>query len=502
LAEAKPDERGLSFTHEENPYEDYRHQSLLPHMLARLGPALACGDVNGNGREDVFVGGAKGQSATLFVQRGDGSFDSLSVEAFEADASFEDVAATFVDVDGDGSQDLYVVSGGTWTVRAESYQDRVYLNDGSGTFSAAPDVLPTIESSGGAVAARDFDGDGDQDLFVGGRVRSMEYPLSPRSYLLENEDGTFTDVTAQAADELQRPGMVTDARWHDLTADGSNELILSGEWMSLRVFRHDGAGAFTEITGDLGLEQSNGWWNEFAIADFDGDGDADLVAGNRGWNHQVQARPDAPASLYAGDLDQDGDIEPIMSHYQDGTEHPVPRRDRLVDALSLFRARFQTYESYAEATMNDVLTEGQWERAQRFKVHTFTTSIFEQEEDGTFERHDLPAEAQFSSTHGIVVHDVTDNGRPDLLLAGNDFTVRRPWGPSKAGHGALLVNQGTLDFTAQRARESGFFAPRDVRSLLLVPTLEGPLLIVGNNDESIDLFELKSEAISSSENFR
>jgi hypothetical protein len=323
-------------------------------------------------------------------------------------------------------------------------------------------------------------------------VRPNTYPLSPRSYLLENIGGRFRDATKQVSEALLRPGMVTDAHWHDLTGNGTPELILTGEWMPLRVFQPSGDGTFTEKTENLQLDQATGWWNALVITDLDDDGDADMVAGNRGWNAQYQAGPETPTSVYAGDFDQDGGIEPIMSHFIDGMEYPLPRRSQLTSALSMLRARFQTHEAYAEATMDQVLTDDQWKQAQRFPARTFTTSLFEQQEDGTFARHDLPVEAQFSPTHDIVLHDVNDDDRPDLLLAGNDFTVPEPWGPSDAGKGVLLMNQGNLTFDAQRPSESGFYAPGDVRALLLLPTPEAPLVVVGNNDAPLNLFEIRA----------
>lgn len=487
-----PEVAGVTFSHQENPYEDYRNAPLMPHMLARLGPALARGDVNGDGRQDVFVGGAKGQASALFVQQANGTFRSTDVAAFNSDRSYEDVAATFVDINGNGHQDLYVVSGGRSEVRSDNYQDRLYLNDGNGQLESATDRLPAIESSGGTVAPHDYDRDGDVDLFVGGRTRAVGYPLSPRSYLLENTGEDFQDVTASVAPSLRRPGMVADARWTDLTGNGTKELVLAGEWMPLRVFEQGEDGTFSDRTRQFGLSQSNGWWNRLQFADFDGDGNLDVIAGNRGENAQIKARPDAPASIYAGDFNGDGQVEPIMSHYIQGTEYPVPRRNRIMDELSLLQARFQTFESYASATMDDVLTERQRKETTRFQAHTFTTSVFEQKDDGTFKRHDLPSESQFSPTRGIVIHDVNEDGRPDVLMAGNDFTVRKPWGPSDAGKGLLLINEGDFTFDPQRPSESGFYAPGDVRDLVLVPTSKNPFVVVGNNDGPLDLFELRS----------
>jgi hypothetical protein len=481
---------GLAFVHTENPYEDYRNEPLMPHMLARLGPALARGDVNGDGREDVFVGGAAGQRSALFLQRADGTFRRMGVEALGADAAYEDVAATFADVNGDGHQDLYVVSGGRAEVRAEVYQDRLYLGDGTGGFTAATDRLPAIESSGGTVAAYDYDDDGDVDLFVGGRVRAVGYPLAPRSYLLENTGGRFRDATPEA---LRRPGMVADARWADLAGDAADELVLAGEWMPIRVFGREG-GDFVEVTDSLGLSQTSGWWNRLRVADLDGDGDRDLVAGNWGENAHFTASPSEPVSVYADDFDSDREIEPVMSHYCNGTEYPTARRMRLLKEWSSLRSSFPTYKAYAEATMDDVLSERQRSEATRLQVHTFATSLFEQTDDGTFTRHALPSEAQFSPTRGIVVHDVNGDERPDLLLAGNDFTVRKPWGPSDAGKGLLLMNRGDLSFRPRRPAESGFYAPGDVRDLLLVPTPERPLVVVGNNDAPLDLFRLAAPA--------
>ncbi len=494
LEKSAPDENGLAFTHRENPYVDFEQEPLLPHMLSRLGPALAVADVNGNGREDLFVGGARGQSATLFVQRSDGSFEEASLPIFSGHRGYEDIDATFLDVDGDGDQDLYVVSGGKAARAASGYQDRVYRNDGSGQFTFAPNVLPTIESSGGTVAAHDYNDDGQTDLFVGGRVQPGSYPLAPRSYLLKNTGGQFEDVTADAAPALSTPGMVTDALWHDLNDDGTSELVLAGEWMPIRVFRPGDTGQFEEISGEMGLGDEEGWWYRLAAADLTGDGRPELVAGNRGLNAQVQARPDAPAAIYADDFARDGSVDPIMTHHLDGQEYPVYWHDVLVESIPPFESRFDSYEEYAQSTIDDILTDEERKQVTRLTASTFETSLFHRADDGTFQRQALPLEAQFAPIHGVTIRDVNRDGRSDLILAGNDFTVRPQWGRADAEKGTVLLNSGSLSFDPLRSRESGFSAPKDIRGLALVE--EGPaapLVVLGANNAALSTFSISPQ---------
>ncbi len=477
------DARGLQFVHEENPFVDFERERLLPHMLSRQGPALAAGDADGDGLEDVFVGGAGGQSGALFLQRPDGSFGRGPGAAFEAHSGYEDTDALFLDADGDGDRDLYVVSGGSFEAEDMSvYQDRLYVNDGAGVYAHAAQALPALHSSGGTVAAHDFDTDGDLDLFVGGRVLPGRYPLAPRSYLLENTDGAFADITPEA---LRAPGMVTDALWMDMDGDRRAELVMAGEWMPIRAFRY--AGEWAEIpASETGFAGTAGWWNVLRAQDLDGDGDIDLVAGNRGLNAQMQAGPDKPAAVYSADFGADGHSEFVMGYYIGEQRHPVPWRDELLEEIPLLARQFPDYASYARATLDDVFSEV--EPTVRLEAFQFASSVFENTGEGRFRMQELPVEAQFAPVHAILFEDADGDGQTDILLAGNAFETRAQWGRYNGGRGLLLLHRGEMTWESVPASRSGFLAPGVVRGMVRVGTATGPLTVVAQNDAALKVF--------------
>lgn len=480
---------GLDYRHEENPFVDFDREPLLPHVLSREGPALAAGDINGDGLEDLIVGGAMGSEAGLFLQQADGSFRRVSLPALSDHRGYEDTEALLFDADGDGDIDLYMVSGGNSEEEGSAlYQDRLYENEGFGRLVYRPGALPSIPTSGTTVAAHDMDNDGDLDLFVGGRVRPGRYPLAPQSYLLENTGGEFRDVTAEHADALVDLGMVTDALWVDIAGDDSEELVIAGEWQPIRVFAHDNGRAFTEITDRLGLGQTNGFWNVLAVADLDGDGDTDLVAGNRGVNTQISMTAAEPASLYAVDVDHSGTVLPLMSAFIGGQEHPVIWRDQLVGEAPSFAVRFPTYASYADATMQKVLTSD--ERAGATTLHAFTseTSLFENRDDAGMRRKPLPVAVQAAPVQDILVGDYNDDGIMDLLLAGNNYGVRAEVGRDAAGRGLVLLGAKQGDLSFHRAGYSGFIAPGDVRKIAAVRVQDIALIVVATNDDLLRAF--------------
>ena len=478
-----PDARGLQFVHEENPFVDFEREPFLPHMLSRQGPALAAGDADGDGLEDVFVGGARGRSGALFLQRPDGSFRRGAGAAFEAHSGYEDTDALFMDADGDGDQDLYVVSGGSFEAGDMSaYQDRLYVNAGAGVYAHDPQALPALHSSGGAVAAHDFDMDGDLDLFVGGRALPGRYPLAPQSYLLENTGGMFVDVTPEA---LRAPGMVTDALWMDMDGDMRAELVLAGEWMPIRAFRYTGEWAEIPAAAS-GFVDTAGWWNTLRAHDLDGDGDVDLVAGNRGLNAQMQAGPGKPAAVYSADFGADGRSEFVMGYYFGEQRHPVPWRDELLEEIPLLARQFPDYASYARATLDDVFSEV--EPVVRLEASRFTSSVFENTGEGRFRMRELPVEAQFAPVHAILFEDADGDGQTDILLAGNAFEARVQWGRYNGGRGLLLLNRGGMTWESVSASRSGFLTPGVVRGMVRVVTAGGPLMVVAQNDAALKAF--------------
>ncbi len=473
---------GPAFVHVENPFVDYESQPLLPYMLSREGPAMAAGDLNLDGLEDVFVGGAHGQASTVYLQQLDRTFTRVSVPALEEHSEYEDVAALLQDLDGDNDLDLYVVSGGAWVEgQSKVYQDRIYINSGFGRLEYAPSLLPSMPASGGDVAAHDFDRDGDVDLFIGGRHLPGSWPETPRSYLLTNTPDGFVDVTPTV---LQHVGMVTSATWADVSEHSGQELIIAGGWMPVRVFARGTSGRFLEITEELKLGNTDGFWNILVAADLDRDGDMDLVGGNRGLNAQLKVDSSQPASVYAGDLDRSGTWDLVLSGFVMGLDVPVASRDQMIAQLPGMGAIFPTYASYAAASMRDLTFDR--DGAVYRQVTVSTSSVFEKLPNGTFRQHPLPTLAQISPVKGLLAADYNGDGHMDLLLGGNNYGNRAEDGRMNAGRGLLLLGDGHLGFRVRSY--SGFQALGEVRHLLEVNHSDQRLILVGRNNSFVDAY--------------
>jgi hypothetical protein len=481
--------------HRENPFVDFRSQPLMPMMLSTQGPLLTVADVNGDGWDDVFVGGARERPGQLLLQRPDGGFASAQQDAFGSDALSEDVGVAFFDATGDGHPDLYVVSGGSEFVEtAPALQDRLYVNDGRGGFRKAADRLPSELNSGSRVVAADYDRDGDSDLFVGGRVVPRRYGIDPRSMLLENDGrGRFRDVTAQRAPDLERVGMVTDAVWHDVDDDGRPDLVVVGEWMPITVFRNAGSGRLQRVTSP-GLERSHGWWTRIVAADVTGDGRTDFVVGNLGLNSRLQASETQPVTMHVMDADRNGTLEQVLSVPDGDRSLPLLLRDDLLRVVPSLRARYPDYGSYAGQTVADIFPPGAVADAVVRQAYTFATSLVRNEGDGRFALVPLPVEAQLAPVYGILPADVDADGRLDLLLAGNLDGVTPTIGPMRASYGLLLRGDGTGGFAPVEGVESGFVVPGQARDIQRVRTRQGIRYVVARNDDRAMIFEAGSAA--------
>lgn len=479
---------GLSHRHREEAYDDFDRQRLLPHQHSRSGPGVAVGDVNGDGREDMYVGGAFRQPGRLFIQQHDGAFAGTAIVS-EGKHFEEDTGALFFDADGDGDLDLYVASGSNeFQNRSPYLQDRLYLNDGRANFSLAADALPDLRTSTSCVRSADYDADGDLDLFVCGRLRPLAYPMPGRSYLLRNDGGTFADVTDEIAPQLREAGMVTDALWTDFDDDGRFDLMVVGEFMPIRFFR-SGNNGFTDASTDTGLGPSVGWWNSIAAGDFDRDGDTDYVVGNLGLNSRFTASVDEPISVYARSFDFNGDIDPILTQFLQGEEVPVVSYDDFMGQLPGMKLAYPTYEMYATATIRQIFEPRQLEQALTYRATRFENSYIENLGSGLFRMDALPAAAQLSPLHGLVVDDVDGDGSLDLLAVGNFYGPEVITGRHDALVGLYLRGDGRGGFDAIPHAESGFFVDGDARGLAILRGKDGdPLYVATQNNDLLRTF--------------
>lgn len=483
----KTDLAALAYQHQENTdFIDFKREPLLPHELSKEGPSLAVGDVNGDGKEDVFVGGAMGTAGVLYLQEGS-SFGEATAQPWQADSPQEDVGALFFDADGDKDLDLYVVSGGNAAPKdAAVYQDRLYTNDGKGNFTKATDALPSETSSGSCVTAADYDGDGDLDLFVGGRVMPAFYPYAPQSFIFQNNGGKFTDVTATVSVELSKIGMVKDAIWADINKDKKPDLIVVGEWMAVTVFINNN-GKLENATEKWGLAGTKGWWNTVEAADMDGDGDLDLVVGNLGLNTRMKATPSQPLEVIAKDFDNNSSTDAVVSKFYQNNQYPIYQRGVLMSQMPYLQQRFNRYEPYANATTSQVFTVDELSGVLKLQATTMTTAYFENTGNG-FKMKALPNLAQISPTQALALKDFDKDGKMDILLVGNFYYNEVETARYDAGNGLLLKGDGKGNFKPLSVRQSGFFAAKDARDLKIMKYNGRQLVIVANNNDKLESF--------------
>jgi hypothetical protein len=486
--------RALQYKHRQAGLIDYSVQPLLPYAPSSHGPPLAVGDVDGDGLEDVFIGGGAGVPGRLFQQRADGRFvESTRGQPWVADKEYEDWGALFFDADGDGRRDLYVASGGYHlSPVSRLLQDRLYVNRGGGRFVRDTQALPHILTSTASVAAGDFSGDGRLDLFVGGRLVPRNYPFPTRSYLLRNDGGRFTDMTEAVAPDLMRPGgMVTAAVWIDFDADGRLDLVTAGEWMPLQFYRNEGT-RLRDVTASMGLPATRGWWFSLAAGDFNGDGHPDLVAGNLGLNHTYTTSPASKFGVYALDFTGNQTTDIVLTQEIDGTEYPFFGLARLGPAIYTLPLRFPSYASFSEASIQQLFSSSQLRQAVHYQADTFASVYLQNNGNGTFTSFPLPNLAQISPIRGIIAHDVDADGNLDLIVAGNLYDAEPNTPRADAGNGLWLRGDGHGHFSPVPPVASGFLAPLDVTGLALIKTPAGDAVLVANNGDSLQAFTIKS----------
>jgi enediyne biosynthesis protein E4 len=453
----------ITFRHSENEFVDFREQALLPRMYSREGPGAAVADVNNDGYDDLFLGGAKGQHAELWLGR-DGVYSKRDVPAFGAFQKSEVTDAVFFDADGDKDSDLYIVTGGYEFISdATALQDYLYFNDGDGNFSLG--VLPQHYGSGSCVRPSDFDHDGDLDLFVGGRVVPGRYPETPESILLKNDGtGKFTfDPTIP--ETLSRVGMTTDALWADLNSDGFPDLVTAGEWMPVTIFINNN-GALTK-SAPIQEDSSKGFWNCLVAHDLDNDGDLDLLAGNQGLNTQMRASSEQPVTMLYSDFDNNGSVDPILSYHIKGISYPYPTRDELMEQIPSFKKRFTNYRSYSEATIEKVLTADEIASAKKLSVTELRSGVFINEK-GTFVFKPLPLQAQFAPLTAMHIADIDGDGSQELLTGGNLSGTRSRTGKMTGNPGFVFAIKNNGELANVPLAQSGISTAGDIKNILKV----------------------------------
>ena len=480
--------KSLKWTHQPADVNDFKQQLLLPKMYSYSGPRMAKGDVNGDGREDIYICGPHKQAGALFIQEKNTAFTNRKIAAFEKDRANQDEDAVFFDADGDGDLDLYVVSGGyLFSGNDQSLQDRLYFNDGTGNFEFV--ALPSETMAGSCVTPIDVDSDGDLDLFVGSRLTAGNYPLPPAHMLLVNDGkGKFTQQIDQWSETLNAMGMVCDAVAADINADGKTDLLVVGEWTPIKVFINDGT-TLKDVSSTWIDTPTNGWWNCMTSGDFDGDGDTDFVVGNYGLNTQFKVSSSHPATMLYKDFNNDGQVDPFFSYYIGDISYPFASRDEALGQVGTLRGRFTDYTSYANATISKIFKAEELEGASELKADELR-SVYLQNNSGKFSISALPVQGQFSPIHALATIDIDGDGDLDFISAGNETMVRVRIGRNDASEGMVWLNDGHGNFTYVTADRTGLHLTGDVRDLLVIPGNGKVQLIAGQTGVDIRTFSV------------
>lgn len=486
----------ISYTHRENDFIDFKREPLIPYKCSRKGPFYAKADVNGDGREDIFIGGAAGNEGSLMLQNADGSFAAKPAPAFTKDKALEDGGTVFFDADGDKDMDLYVASGGAeFPAGSPQYQDRLYINDGKGNFTKAANALPKEFNNNTYVLALDYDGDGDLDIFSGAGVKPGQFPRHDNNMLLQNNKGIFTDVTNDVAPELTSTGLVNYAAWADVDGDQKPELLLAGEWMPLMIYKMN-EGKLTLTDADVTVKNNGGnatmklsaikgWWYSLRVADVNGDGKPDIIAGNRGTNSRIRAKMDEPCMVYAKDFDGNGSYDAVLGFYVEGKPYPMYHRDQLIDQMPMMRKKFYRYSLYAGTTMDKLFTPEQQKGMDTYTANCFESGVFINDGNNHYHFEAFPDEGQFSNISDFYTGDFDKDGHLDIISAGNSKDPEIGTGDYDAIAVMLLKGDGTGKFKADFM--SGLNERGEVRKMVAA----GDKIILLKNNSGVSVYGVK-----------
>jgi len=477
---------GVDFVHVENDFSDFDRDRLLFNMISNEGPCLCTGDFDNDGRDDFYIGGAKGQPGELYLQTRLGSFRALPTKAFIDDNESEDTDCVFFDANGDKLLDLYVTSGGyEFSSSSSALRDRLYINKGKKDVVRSDQILPAGQfESTSAVDFADIDNDGDLDLFVGVRVMPSLYGVPVNGYILRNAGkGVFENVTKEIAPDLIEVGLLTDGHWVDINHDKFPDLLVAGEWMPIKLFVNQGGDKFIDQTNQYGLESTAGWYHNIVTGDFNHDGWVDFIAGNHGMNSRFKASGAEPVRMYVNDFDENGKVEQIITHYDNGIEYPMVLRQDLVAQLPGLKRKYLHYRNYSEQTMDKIFSKEQLEKAITLTANTLETTLWINTGKSSFTKGTLPKEAQFSPVYAMLVDDFDNDGNLDVLMGGNLYRAKPETGIYDGSYGLLLKGDGKGNFSALNSRDSGVFIKGEIRGLSSVHSNGKSLVLVARNND-------------------
>ncbi|WP_299098862.1 VCBS repeat-containing protein [uncultured Winogradskyella sp.] len=488
--ETKASNLGIDFVHDENELNEYKEEVLLPHNISQNGPFSSVADVNNDGFEDLFIGGAAGQSGVLYLQKPDGRFELSSSQPWQQDKASEDLGALFLDVDGDNDLDLYVTSGGSeYTQGNTLLKDRLYINSGTGSFIKNEKAIPNVYESTICVKASDIDNDGDLDLFVGTRLKSGQYGFPASSYLLINNNGIYSKASNETAIELSNIGMVTDAVFSDVDKDGDEDLLIVGEWMEIKVLENK-EGIFKNSSTDFGLKNTRGIWWSITASDLDNDGDDDYIIGNLGLNNKFKASAEHPFKVYVNDFDDNGTNDVVLAKFYKDDYVPMRGRECTSQQMPYVADKFKDYHSFASSKLIDILPVDKVEEGVVYEIESFESVILINE-GGRLIRKPLPIEAQVTPIKSSIVMDFNNDGNSDILTIGNHYGVEVETTRYDAGFGNVLLNDGNNNFENLSTSQSGFYIPADSRDAKVLKCGKKSILIISNNDSAVSAFEIK-----------